>query len=278
MTCRCYLWLPALLFLAANSGFSQATNGAGAGHAIGIEGRIMLDLPRPDYRLLPLDDRTELILRIESVSATADHRQRYNFSYIGMEPGDYQLSDYLVYPDGSRPGELGTFRIRVAAVLPESHSGQLTSFTPGQFPFLGGYRVFLGSLGAAWVGGIGIFIWSYRKKRLVVVPVTRLPEPSFAQRMGPLVEAAAAGKLSLDGQAQLERLFIGFWREKLNLPDQRMADALVYLRGHAQAGEFLRALEHWLHQRAGASAAEVSALLEPYRHLPAPAALTGGAT
>ena len=79
------------------------------------------------------------------------------------------------------------------------------------------------------------------------------------------MEAAAGGNLSVDGKAQLERLLMGFWREKLNLPDVRMAEALAELKAHAQAGELLRALERWLHQRTGATAAEVQALLAPYR-------------
>ena len=82
----------------------------------------------------------------------------------------------------------------------------------------------------------------------------------------------------MDGQAQLERLFIGFWREKLNLSsDQRMAEALAQLKSHAQAGELLRALEHWLHQRTGATAAEVNELLEPYRTEAPPQKPEGGA-
>ena len=267
----------AVVLLAGHSISAQTKSSTNASRTIGIEGRVTLDLPRGDYRPRPLDDRTELILRIESVTAT-NRQQRYEFSYMGMEPGDYRLADYLVRPDGSRADELSNTLVHVQSVLPENHDGKLTAFAPGRFPFIGGYRIFLALLGALWLGGIGLFIWSYRKKRVVAAPAVVVPEPSFAERMRPLVEAAAAGKLSLDGQAQLERLFIGFWREKLNPPgDQRMADALAELKAHAQAGELLRALEHWLHERTGATAAEVNALLEPYRQAPSPQKGEGGA-
>jgi hypothetical protein len=91
-----------------------------------------------------------------------------------------------------------------------------------------------------------------------------------------LVEAAAAGELGPEGQAQLERLLTGYWRERLALPELRMAEAVMRLKAHAEAGELLRALERWLHRPGGISATEVSVLLEPYRQRPALATGQGG--
>jgi hypothetical protein len=243
---------------------------------LGIEGRVSLVLPRPDYRPRPLDDRTEVILRIESVAPATNGLHRYDFFYMGLEPGTYALADYLVRPDGSRPEELASLRLPVGAMLPENHDGQLNAYVPRPFPFIGGYRAFLALLGLLWAGGIAAFVISYRKKRVLVVPTATVPEPSLADRMRPLVEAAAAGTLSVDGQAQLERLLMGYWREKLDLAGLRMAEALARLKEHAEAGAVLRALERWLHQRTGASPEEVRALLEPYQRIPAAACADGG--
>ena len=66
----------------------------------------------------------------------------------------------------------------------------------------------------------------------------------------------------------------GYWREKLALPDQRMADALAHLKRHPEAGSLLHALERWLHRPGGATRTEVASLLEPYRLL-SPASATG---
>ena len=100
------------------------------------------------------------------------------------------------------------------------------------------------------------------------MPVVVIPPPSFAERLRPLVEEAAAGKLTVEGQANLERLLMGYWREKLNLPELRMAESLARLKAHAEAGELLRALERWLHRPGGAMRDEVSMLLHPYRNMP----------
>ena len=66
---------------------------------------------------------------------------------------------------------------------------------------------------------------------------------------------------------------MGYWREKLNFSGLGVAEALARLKAHAEAGEVLRALERWLHQPGGATKEEISALLEPYRDLPAPPAV-----
>lgn len=239
---------------------------------LGIEGDASFELSRPDYQPRPLDDRTDLILRIESVTPLAGNRHRYDFHYMGLEPGSFSLADYLMKPDGSRPDELADLRVQVQSHLPADHDGQLTAYKPTRFPFLGGYRVFLGFLGALWIVGIGIFIRSFRKKIVRSEPVVVIPEPTFAERLQPLVAAAASGEISLAERSLLERLVMGYWREKLALPDQRMADGLVRLKQDPQAGKLLHALERWLHQRGGGSIAEVNSLLESYRQpLPSPA-------
>jgi len=231
---------------------------------IGIEGRTTAVLPGPDYRPRPLDDRTELILRIESVTPVSGSNYSYNFHYIVFEPGPYDLANYLVLPDGSVP-QVHEIPVVVRALLPEDHNGQLQPFAPRLFPWIGGYRVALGFMGLLWAGGIAAFVMAGRKKP-APTPAPLPAPPSLAERLRPLVEAAAAGRLSTEGQAQLERLLTAYWREKLGLPELRMAEAVTRLKNHDQAGALLRALERWLHRPDGASAAEINAVLEPYGH------------
>jgi hypothetical protein len=252
---------------------AEATN---ASQHLGIEGRAIFELPRADYRPRPLDDRTEVILRVESITPATGNRHRYEIYFMGLEPGDYSLAEFLMLPDGSRPDELATIRLRPQSLLPDDHNGQLTGYVPRRFPFVGGYRVFLILAVLLWVGGIIGFVMSYRQRKTTAAPVLTAPLPTFAERLRPLVEAAARGELSIEEKAQVERLLTGFWREKLRLPEQRMADALAELKAHTEAGALLRTLERWLHRREGASAEQISSLLAPYRD--APATSHGGAT
>lgn len=235
---------------------------------IGIEGDLEITLGRGDYLPKPLDDRTPLILRVEAVKPVANGKFQFNFHYIGFEPGTYQLADYLIHPDGSPATEVGDVPVTVRSILPASHDGALTRYVPQPFPWFGGYRMVLGALAALWVLGLFAFIWFGRRKKAVEVEAVVVPAPTYAERMRPFVEAAAAGNLTASGQAELERLMSGYWREKLAMPEPRMADALAALKRHPEAGSLLRALERWLHHPGGASPGEVNGLLEPYRHLP----------
>lgn len=236
---------------------------------LGIEGSAVFVLPRADYQVRSLDDSSEILLYMESVSPADGGGYRVVVRYMGFEPGDYSLANYLTLPDGSRAEELTPFKLMVRSELPGDHNGQLEKMEPAPFPFMGGYRVFLGSLAVIWVAGIVWFIRSSRKRNVVAVAVEMLTEPSFAERIRPLVEAAAAGHISLDEQTLLERLLMGFWREKLEIAEPRMADAIGVLKKHPLAGEILRAMERWLHQAGNASPSEINRLLEPYHRQPA---------
>ena len=235
---------------------------------IGIEGDLEITLARGDYQPKPLDDRTPLILRVEAVTPVGEKGFRYDFHYIGFEPGSYQLSDYLIRPDGTAASEIGAIPVVVRSILPPDHQGVLNPYDPGPFPWFGGYRMLLAVLAGIWILGLLAFLWFGRRRKSVVIEEILPPPPSYAERMRPFVEAAGAGTLTASGQAELERLMTGFWREKLAIPDQRMADTLATLKRHAEAGALLRALERWLHRPGGASPEEVNGLLEPYRHLP----------
>ncbi len=239
---------------------------APASGSISLEREVTVTLDRGDYRPKPLDDRTPLILRLEKVTPGADGRFTYVFHYLGFEPGPYRLADYLIHPDGSPASDLGETPIRVDSILPPDHQGELNAFSTQPFPWFGGYRMMLGGLAFLWLCGLPALIWLGRKKKEVIVAEVAVPAPSYAERMRPLVEAAAAGQLTATGQAELERLMTGYWREKVARPGQRMSEALAVLRNHAEAGSLLRAMERWLHQPGGASHAEIEGLLEPYRH------------
>ena len=248
-----------------------------AARVIGIEGDVEITLDRGDYQPKPLDDRTPLILRVEAVKPATDGKFHYDFHYIGFEPGSYKLADYLIHPDGTPATEIGEVPVVVRSILPPDHDGALNRYVRQPFPWFGGYRMMLAALAALWVLGLLAFTWFGRRKKTVIVEEVPPPPPTYAERMRPFVEAAAAGNLTISGQAELERLMTGYWREKLALHEQRMSDTLATLKRHSEAGALLRALERWLHRPGGVSPEEVNSLLVPYRQLPTPAGKEAGA-
>lgn len=241
-----------------------------AGKIIGREDAVQITLDRGDYQPRPMNDRTPLILRLERVTPAEKCKFTYHFHYISFEPGSYRLADYLIQPDGTPASDLGETPLEIRSQLAPDFQGQLNPFSPQPFPALGGYRMLLGGLAVLWLCGLPALIWLGRKKRVVEFIPEQIPTPTYAERLRPLVEAAAAGNLTATDQATLERLLTGFWREKIAQPGQRMSEALIALKAHPEAGALLRALEHWLHHPGGASQADIGKFLEPYRQ-PIPA-------
>ena len=153
------------------------TNGPPS-RTIGIEGEASVVLPKPDYRPRPLDDRTELILRLGGVTPLANGQYRYDFYFIGFEPGPYNLADYLMRSDGGHPDELRDIRIVVRARLPEDHDGRLNRYDARPFPFVGGYRGLLVGLAVLWVVGLVAYGVATRKRRTVATPAASSTTPT----------------------------------------------------------------------------------------------------
>ncbi len=236
---------------------------------VGMPARIdQLVLPGPELEAAPIEDRrTPVVVR---VVATYPHGSafRYDLVYYGLEPGHYDLKDYLRRKDGSPAKELPSIPVAVEPVLPpgqvEPHRLELAPS-----PFLGGYRLVVLIGGIAWSTGLLAILILGRRRRAAAVTFASRPK-TLADRLRPLVESAMAGTLSSGQHAELERLLIGYWRRRLKLEQAAPARFMAVLRDHEEAGPLLRQLENWLHRPAGTAApVDVAALLRPYQTIPA---------
>lgn len=239
---------------------------APASGGIGMEQEVKVALDRGDYLPKAQDDRTPLMLRLEGVTPGKSGGYDYVFRYIGFEPGTYRLADYLVRPDGSpaTSGDQSLVVVKLDTILPENFQGELVAHTAGPFGRIGGYRRALAALAALWLVALPALLWLTRRKKPLVAETAVVVAPTYAERLRPLVEAAAEGRLDAAGQAALERLLTGYWREKLGRPELRMAESLAALKEHPEAGALLLALERWLHRPGGVAPAEIDVLLKPY--------------
>jgi hypothetical protein len=225
-------------------------------------------LPGTELEAKPIEDRqTPLVLR---VVATYPHGSafRYDLVYYGLEPGTYDLRDYLRRKDGSSAQDLPTISVLIEPVLrPGQIEPNRLALTAS--PFVGGYRVLLLLGGLVWVLGLAAIVLVGRRKRRTAAKAALRPV-TLADRIRPLVDAALAGRLSAGQHAELERLLIGYWRKRLNLEHAAPAQFMGVLRAHDEAGALLRRLEDWLHRPDGAAApVDVAALLKPYQAISA---------
>ena len=232
---------------------------------VGVETEIRdLILPGSQLQPKPLDDDSQPI--VVRIIRTYQHGSatRYDLSFYGLDPGEYNLCDYLVRADGSSTDDLPRVPIHIQSVLPP---GQVTpnalSNLPG--PRLGGYQLLLIVGGVLWLIGLLAILLVGRKKHQHVSQEIVAPL-SFAQRIRPLVEAAQQGELPPEQRAELERLLLGYWQQKLNVEAASPTEAIKTLRHHETAGTLLRQLEDWLHRPDPDSQMDVTELLKPYEH------------
>jgi hypothetical protein len=230
---------------------------------VGMEGRLEVMLPGTMLEAKPVNPRSPLVVRI---AGTRPHGSLidYDLRYIGLVPGKYDLREYFVRKDGSSTADLPMLAAEVAGVLPESHRGELFGEEVQPLPFLGGYRTALTLVVALWAFLFVPFWLSSRKPKAEPSAPLAVAPPTLAERLQPLVKRAAEGKLSKSELAQLERMLLNHWRERLGLQELGLAEAVGRLREHPEGGALLRELENWLHRPPGTTAVNVAALLAPY--------------
>jgi hypothetical protein len=234
-----------------------------------MEGQLDVALPLAGLTTKPGDHRAPMLLR---VAHTQPHGTltRYDLRYIGRVPGQHDLRKYLFTADGLPATNLSALRVTIAGLLPNPHNGWLEEQAQQAPSLFGGYRAAVTVIVALWV--IASFvIWrsGCRVKPMAsAAPVQR--EPTFAERIRPLVERAAAGTLSPDEKATLERMLITHWQRRLNLTNADGGELIHRLREHSEAGVLLRALEDWLHRPPGRGEVRVEEFLAPYRQLADP--------
>lgn len=262
--------LAVLMTVAPRHGVAQASRES----AVGMPARIeQVVLPGPELVPVPAEPKSKLLLRLIAVYPHGS-AFRYDLEFVGLEPGDYDLKDFLVRKDGSplTGTDLPSVPVAIRSVLPPGHvlPNPLES---RETPRLGGYRTLLIAGGAVWLAGLAAILFVRRKRS--PKPIGHSAEPTtLADLLKPLVEQAIAGRLPSAECARLELALVALWRKRLGLEDLSPAEALKTLRVHAEAGPLLTGLETWLHRPALEGTVDLLGLLAPYRNLP-PEALDG---
>jgi hypothetical protein len=251
-----------LLALTIASAFAEP-----AESAVGMRSELRdVIIPGSELVAKPLEPGAPVVVRV-LVARTHGDAFRYDLDYYGLEPGTFDLVDFLQPKDGSAKDEAATVPVEFTSALA---ADRITPNEPeaGEVPSVGGYKTWLVIIGVLWLA-ILLFLIFYRRSKTEPAEEVDAPPPSFADRLRPLVKAARDGELDDSRKAELERTLLGFWREKLDLADESPATALVKLRANPDASPLLKQLERWLHHPDPEAPSDVEALLAPYRDTPA---------
>ena len=234
--------------------------------SVGMPARIVQQvLPGTELVPRPLGTDSEVVLRIIEVFPHGSD-QRYTFEYYGLEPGDYDLRDWLVRKDGSSTEDLPAMPVTIHSVLPPG-AVKPSRLPVGELPELGGYQWTLIGISVLWMFGLVVLIYWRRGQAIAARGVAARPPPTLAQRLRPLVEGAIAGKLSSQQRSTLEMSLLAYWRQRLQLDDLTAADVLARVKAHPDAGPLWLGLEDWLHRPNPPQDVDVAALLRPYENV-----------
>lgn len=219
-------------------------------------------LPGSELTGRPVQSReAKVVVRVLDSFAHGDGF-RYDLEVTGFEPGVHNLSESLVRKDATATVNLPPVWVEITSQLP---AGQVK---PHQLPPAGpkvtGYYtgVMIAAAGLWILGLLGILFWG-RGKETHLSGKDR--KPTVADRLRPLLERAAAGKLSDDERASLERVLLAFWRKKLRLEKVPPAQLFPQLRQHPEAAGLLLQMDQWLHAPGTGQSLDWQQLLEPYR-------------
>ena len=230
---------------------------------VGMPARIVdLILPGPPLQVAPIERRAPVVLRILQTIGHGPGQHRYELEYYCLEPGEYNLADYLQRADGT-PAELPEINVTVTSQLGE---GQVVpnALASRPTPRVGGYTMLLAIGGIVWLMGLIAILFVGRGKAAAAAAKAR--NVSLAERLRPLIEQALNDELPREKHAALERMLLTYWRGKLGLNDTDAGDAIIAMKNHETAGELLRQLERWLHMPAAQRPdVDIAKLLEPYR-------------
>lgn len=237
---------------------------------VGSVGRLdQVLLPGSLLRAKPLENRdTPMVVRVVESFQHGDSF-RYNFTFMALEPGRYDLRDWLERADGSPVGELPAIPIEIVSVLEPGH---VPPHELGlSWPQIGSYKFWIVLAAVFWVAVLLALIF-WPKAQAVSMAPTQKPL-SLADLLQPRLQAAASGQLNSRQLAELERWLVEFWRQRLGYKEIEPRQAMLELRQHPSAGPLLQQLERWLHSPSRETKVTLPELLAPYSGLEVPGEL-----
>lgn len=225
-------------------------------------------LPGSELTVVEIDDRSSpLILGIEQVYPHGS-AFRYDFVFQGLEPGSYDLTQWLRRKDGTPVKGLPPIPVEVTGLLPP---GQIEPNPPAASIFgrFGGYRLLIMIGTIVWLVAGWLILFQGRSSKSLVAEEAQVPR-TLADRLRPVVQRARRGELTRTELAELERLLLAYWRRRLGMEELPLAESTRLLKAHAEAGPLIQALENWLHKEIapdGGTDAAMAALLTPYEQV-----------
>ncbi len=226
---------------------------------------LQIVVPGSELQPKPIVDRDQsIIVRIlKTYSHGTDFR--YDLEFRGLDPGQFNLADYLQRIDATDQPPIPAIPIVIHSLLPAGQV-QPTPLVAESTRYRSFYLPLLIVGSTLWAIGFLMILFYGRGK--TNRPLRELKPITVADRLQPLIDAALSGEITTQQQAELERVLSSFWCQKMRWEHLSAVQIREKLRDHPEAGQLLDQIDLWLHRpKTGAttSTIDVAKLLEPYR-------------
>jgi hypothetical protein len=237
---------------------------------IGIESETDLVLSKGNLQAKRVDPQSPVILRVIAIRPLTDGRFIYRVAFTPLEPGSFNLSDYLVFPDDTPLGSTNPNPVTIAARVTNPDQTTLLGMPFPQTPPATRYAAWIVLLALLWLAA-GLRLFSHKKPTPQPAPTPPPPPPTLAELLRPLVQLAASGDLDIPGKARLERIFLHYWSHQLDLQKLTPIEKIRAIRKHPEAGLLFRTMDAWIHRPEPViPEEEIAAVLAPYAEIDAP--------
>ena len=208
------------------------------------------------------EDSPALLRVIEVYPHGTDYR--YDLEFRALEPGRFNVVDYLETAAASKPDIQEPIWVDVLPLL-SSDQLQPHALQASETPALGGYRLLTRIAIAVWaVVLLELLRRNFMPKRLPQVATSQAR--TLYDELKSLIDQILKSNDSRQAEwARLESLLLAYWREKLELQGMDAHEALRLLHEHPEAGRVLRQVEDWLHRPDPPQSISWDELLGPYR-------------
>ncbi|MEM7784082.1 MAG: hypothetical protein AAF623_12070 [Planctomycetota bacterium] len=258
--------LPGILCLIGMCWIVSASGQENRSPTVGVAGWIdQLVLPGSELATVPLVEGIPIVVRIREVFPHGDSF-RYDLVFQGMEPGKYNLADYLRRKDGSPVGQLPEIPVEIRSLLPP---GQIepNALETGLLPRMGGYRVVMIAAIGIWSLVFLGLIFLGRKKMVQIEQEEKAL--TLADLLKARIEHALENPQDQSQYAELERMLTAFWTKRLGLEEVSTHEAIVAIKSDAKAGPLMQQLELWMHSPNADRSVDLDQLVKPFQKLPA---------
>jgi hypothetical protein len=216
---------------------------------LGVEEAIIIRYSGPRLVARPYRRGASVSLRIAEDARQGASRV-YDVRYVVSLPGEFNLMEYLASADGTPLSGLPPFKVRGRTSLTKDIETRIREIEDVGVQIWHWYYEALAGLGVAWALWLAALVLVGRPKR-PPKPAPPPPAPSLAEVIARYFEALACGDLPVEDKARLEILLLKYWRERLGLRHDRMADSCRRIQRDATLGRAYEAVEGWLHDPSG---------------------------